>query len=133
MDKILKQIENFHGHLGPYVVVGYRMGLIAKEKLNGNPFSLNAIVWTNTAPPTSCVIDGIQISSGCTLGKGNISIKKSDIIKAEFSNNDGKFLQIVLKPEIKDEIENSINSRNIASHAEKIFKRPDFELFEIKN
>lgn len=131
MYEALKQIKNFHGHLGPYAVIGYRMGLIAKEKVNGNPFSLNATVWTNNIPPMSCVIDGIQISSGCTLGKGNISLKKSNFIKAEFYSKDGQFLQIVLKPEIKEEIDQNVNNKNIINYSEKIFKRSDFELFDI--
>jgi formylmethanofuran dehydrogenase subunit E len=131
MDEALKQIKKFHGHLGPYAVIGYRMGLIAKEKLNDNPFSLNATVWTNNIPPMSCVIDGVQLSSGCTLGKGNISLKKSNVIKAEFSSKDGKFLQIVLKPEIKNEVDQNVNEKNIISYSEKIYQRSDFELFEI--
>jgi formylmethanofuran dehydrogenase subunit E len=132
MNETLKQIEEFHGHLGPYAVIGYRMGLLAKKTLNSNHFSLNATVWTKNTPPMSCVIDGIQISSGCTLGKGNIVVKNSDSVKAEFSSKDGKFLQIVLKPEIKDEIDNNVNEENMVSYSNEIYQRSDFELFEIK-
>ena len=41
MDETLDLIEKFHGHLGPYVVLGYRIGLIANEKLGKDPFSKN--------------------------------------------------------------------------------------------
>jgi formylmethanofuran dehydrogenase subunit E len=133
MDEELTKIKEFHGHLGPYAVIGYRMGLIAKEKLKGCPFSLNAIVFTKKTPPMSCVIDGIQISSGCTLGKGNISVNESDDVKAEFTGKDGQFLEIFLKPEIKKGIETEVNEENMISYSETLFEKPDFELFEIKN
>ncbi|HEC81191.1 MAG TPA: hypothetical protein ENI42_02025, partial [Thermoplasmatales archaeon] len=38
MKETLKRIEQFHGHLGPYVVLGYRMGIIANKFLGENPF-----------------------------------------------------------------------------------------------
>jgi formylmethanofuran dehydrogenase subunit E len=39
-------------------------------------------------PPQSCVLDGIQVSSGCTFGKKNITIKESKCTRAEFRNGD---------------------------------------------
>ena len=35
-------LEEFHGHLGPYAVIGYRMGKIACRELNNDPFSKNS-------------------------------------------------------------------------------------------
>jgi formylmethanofuran dehydrogenase subunit E len=132
MDEELIKIKDFHGHLGPYVVIGYKIGLIAKEKLNNNPFLLNATIWTKTSPPMSCAVDGIQLSSGCTLGKGNICVKKSNELKAEFTGKDGKALEILLKPEIRQDIETNVTEENMANYSEKLFEKPDFELFEIK-
>jgi len=79
MEETLSKIEQFHGHLGPYAVIGYKMGKIAKKQLGSDPFSKEAVIWTGTKPPLSCIIDGIQISSGCTLGKGNISIRQDGV------------------------------------------------------
>jgi len=131
VNETLKQIEQFHGHIGPYAVIGYRMGLIAKKKLGSNPFSKNAVVWTGTTPPISCIVDGIQISSGCTYGKGNIIVKNKGIAKAEFSNKDGKQFQIFLKPEIKNEIDTKVTEENMIDYSEKMFDKSDEELFEI--
>ena len=131
MNDTLKQIERFHGHLGPYVVIGYRMGLIANKKLGSDPFSKKAVVSSGKKPPISCIVDGIQISSGCTLGKGNILINDEDLAKAEFSNKDGKQTIISLKSSIRREIETKVTKENMVSYSEEIFNRTDEELFEV--
>lgn len=77
----LKRLADFHGHLGPYVLLGYRMGLMAKSYFPGKFF---ATVFTGTEPPVSCLIDGVQFSSRCTMGKGNLAIKEGGRPVARF-------------------------------------------------
>ena len=107
MDETLKQIERFHGHLGPYAVIGYKMGEKANKLLGSDPFSKSAVVWAGSTPPMSCIIDGIQLSSGCTLGKGNLSVNSDGLPKARFTNNNGKQIEIVLRSSVwsKGELE----------------------------
>jgi len=82
---LLKAGVDFHGHLGPYLVLGLRMGMVAVEMLKPKGLhELSATVWTETSPPQSCILDGIQVSSSCTLGKGNIRVKESRRTKARF-------------------------------------------------
>lgn len=131
MNKNLKKIEIFHGHLGPYVVIGYKMGLIANKHLGNDSFSKKAIVWTDKKPPLSCIIDGIQISSGCTLGKGNIEIKNDNNTKAEFTHRNGERIIIRLKPEIRNEIDIGISEENLINLSMNIYNKKDTELFEI--
>lgn len=131
LNEALKQIEQFHGHLGPFAVIGYRMGLIANKKLSNDPFKKKAIVFTGTDPPLSCIVDGIQISSGCTYGKGNIVVKNEGIAKVEFFTENGKKIEVKLKPFIKKEIDTTVTEENIISYSEKIFEKSDEELFEI--
>ena len=131
MNEILKQIKKFHGHLGPYVVIGYKMGEIANKKLGNDSFSKKATVWTGTTPPLSCIIDGIQISSGCTLGKGNITIYSEEIPKVQFSNDNGKRVEVMLKEDIQNEITTKVTGENIVSYSEQLFYKSDKELFEI--
>ena len=130
MDETLKNLERFHGHLGPYLVVGYRMGMIANNFLSKDPFSKKVIVDTGVKPPLSCIIDGIQISSGCTLGKGNISINSEGTPKARFICN-GKNVEIVLKPSIQKDIDTNVTEENMTSYSKNLYEKPDEELFEI--
>jgi len=131
MEETLSKIEQFHGHLGPYAVIGYKMGKIAKKQLGSDPFSKEAVIWTGTKPPLSCIIDGIQISSGCTLGKGNISIRQDGGPKVQFKGENGSRLEIILKKHIQQEIDTKVTKENIIRYSEQIFKRSDQELFDI--
>lgn len=131
MNDILTQLAQFHGHLGPYVVIGYRMGVLANDTLGSDPFEKKATVWTGTTPPLSCIVDGIQFSSGCTLGKGTISIKNDCLAQVQFSNKQGKQLTIRLLPDIQQEIDTTITEENIVEYAEQLFEKTDQELFEI--
>ena len=131
MDKILEELEKFHGHLGPYVVLGFRMGEIANKILGKDFFSKSAIVYSGIHPPLSCIIDGVQISSGCTLGKGNIKVNNDGLAKTQFSNNDGNKIEITLKSKIKNEIDTLVTEENIIDYSKKLFQKPDNELFYI--
>jgi len=131
MEEILKKIEQFHGHIGPYVIIGYKMGQISKNILGKDPFSKKAIVWTGNETPLSCIIDGIQLSSGCTLGKGNLIVKNEKIPKVQFITKEGKNLDIILKKDIQNEIETKVNMENISEYSRIIYKKSNHELFEI--
>ena len=98
-DLLDKAIE-FHGHGGPFMVVGLRMGLTALERLDAHGwFDLKCRVMLSWAPPDSCVIDGIQTSSGCTMGKHNIEVEEGEGVAAEFAKG-GERLEIRLRTEV---------------------------------
>jgi len=132
MDETLKKLQDFHGHLGPYAVIGYRMGKIACRVLNNDPFSKSVTVMTGTQPPISCIVDGVQVGSGCTLGKGNIKIQNKKQPIAIFKDKNGKQIKITLKNHIQDEIDTKVTNENIIKYSEKIFKISEEELFELK-
>lgn len=92
-ESILEFGVKFHGHLGPYLVLGLRMGMTAVRTLKPKDLhELSATVWTKKTPPESCLVDGIQVSSGCTLGKGNINVRKARHISAEFRKGDRRIV-----------------------------------------
>lgn len=82
-------LKSFHGHLGPYVIIGFRLGEHAVQRLQGRPhFGLEAEVRCAGAPPESCLLDGVQFSTGCTLGKQNIRHEVGTPVEARFRNRD---------------------------------------------
>ena len=82
---LLQEGVRFHGHLGPYLALGLRMGIVAVRVLKPKALhELSAKVWTKKTPPQSCLLDGIQVSSGCTLGKGNVRVEAAEHIRATF-------------------------------------------------
>ena len=85
MDELVQKAVNFHGHLGPFLIVGLKMGKIALERFGlKRHSSLKVTVDSDIHPPLSCIIDGIQIATGCTFGRGTIKIKQQGIPRAHF-------------------------------------------------
>ncbi len=134
-DDLIKRATAFHGHLGPFLIIGLRIGLLAREKLKPKEIhSIKAIVKTKLRTPYSCIIDGIQVSSLCTLGKNNISVLESDILEAIFETETDK-----IKIRVKEEIINKIislklkrDSPEMIKFSEDIKNLKDLELFEIE-
>jgi formylmethanofuran dehydrogenase subunit E len=124
----LKALSQFHGHLGPYVVIGYRMGLLAKSELQGK---LNAKVFSGLRPPLSCLADGVQFSSGCTLGKGNIEVQDQGLARSEFFCAD-RALVITLKEDVRRDIDLHMTRENEVHLAMSIYRADLDSLFDIK-
>ena len=103
IEDLIPIASHFHGHLGPFLVLGLKAGLTAIKHLGKDPFHMKVIVTTEGAPPTSCFIDGIQLSTGCTLGKMNIEAKRGVDLSALFTLN-GKALKIKVKDEVLEKV-----------------------------
>jgi formylmethanofuran dehydrogenase subunit E len=78
------ELAAFHGHLGPFLVLGYRMGKYARRVLSEDPFLMHAVVYVPDQSPEICIADGVQLGSGCTLGKGNIELVRDPDMRCEF-------------------------------------------------
>jgi len=80
-----ERATEFHGHGGPFMIIGLRMGLAALDLLDSKGwFEIKCRAHLRWAPPNSCVIDGVQSSTGCTMGKHNIEVEEAQGISAEF-------------------------------------------------
>ena len=126
---VVQQSAAFHGHLGPYLVLGLRMGILAKNILGESPFLMTAEIHTKKTPPHSCILDGVQFSSGCTLGKGNITVKEDDHIYGIFSSSSAT-VHITIKRTILVTIP-KVPKPDIESCARDILTKPDEELFVV--
>ena len=128
-DFLLRAVE-FHGHLGPYLVLGLKAGLFANKVLGRDPMKTEALIKIKTTPPESCFVDGVQFSTGCTFGKRNISLTQGKGLHVTFKKNNKK-LTLKLKKEIIKEI-NSLPSEEEAweNLAKDFYQREIKELFE---
>jgi len=128
LNEELETLRKFHGHLGPYVVVGLRMGKHARRKLGEG--MMHALVRTGTKPSISCIIDGIQVSTGCTLGKGNIEVENSDTAEAVFTIGSRR-LAIKLKPYLRKKIDKEMLKEKEIEQSLYYYEMEEEELFEI--
>ncbi len=88
-----------HGHKGPFLALGIRMGLLALRILGSAGFTgIIAEAYTGTEPPISCLVDGLQIATGCTAGKGNLTVLPGGKPEAAFCAN-GRTLRLALREE----------------------------------
>ena len=76
----LAAVTQFHGHLGPAIIFGCRAGMVALDAVGAQGyFDVEVTAQGPFAkPPQSCVLDGLQLSTGATLGKRNLNIVESE-------------------------------------------------------
>lgn len=63
----------FHGHTCPFMPLGYRMGLLALERLGierEKDHTLHTFLEIGEGHPQMCLGDGVQIATGATFAKG---------------------------------------------------------------
>lgn len=131
---LLVAAGRFHGHIGPFLAIGLRMGLLAVEKLGRSPLGMAAVVAVLPKPPRSCTVDGIQFTTGCTLGKCNIEIESdTDNISARFSTKSDS-LVIRLRDDFLKHMEDQLRplpEKGIIDYAFEIMDTRSEEMFEV--
>ncbi|HKZ99714.1 MAG TPA: formylmethanofuran dehydrogenase subunit E family protein [Thermoplasmata archaeon] len=125
----LRALQRFHGHLGVYVTVGLRMGAIGKRSF-GHYKGLRAVVRSKPEPPMLCVVDGVQFASGCTLGKGNISVEPAAEPEVTFEK-EGRRVRVALKPGWRDRIDREMSKERELEQSLFYFELPESELFDV--
>jgi len=142
---IEKELENaiddalkLHGHLGPFLVIGVRMGKAAKEILRsrtGDDFTFQVTIRVPQTTPFSCAIDGIQSTTHCTIGNQKLEIEKSDqeICGSFQVHNSKRALTIRVKRGVIEELMNRF-SRGVTNEelAMQIASMPENALFTIE-
>lgn len=121
----------FHGHLGPFLVLGLKAGLLVNSLFGKDCFKTKAIVTSEPSPPSSCFVDGVQFVTGCTMGKRNIELRKGRDVSVLFLK-ENKGLRLRVKKEIFDCIR-SISSEKTSEEASlSLLNKSANELFEVE-
>ena len=137
---LVRKAAEFHGHLGPFLVIGVRMGLIGvrelKAKENGNELRVTAML--EYSVPFSCVIDGIQVATKCTIGNQKLKLIDSSEIVAEFELQQREKVTVTVNPTTFSRLKNRLLSENVSQEetrklAHIIASMPEEELFTIEN
>lgn len=125
----LLALQRFHGHLGIYVTLGLRMGVIGKRTLGGYK-GLRATVRTVPKPPMMCVVDGVQFGSACTMGKGNIAIEAATEPSVTFEK-EGQRLTISLKAGLREKVDAEMSHEAELERSVFYFTIPETQIFDI--
>lgn len=107
--RLITLTSEFHRHLGIYAILGAKMGLFAREVLGAGHDELRIVSLAGSKPPVSCLNDGLQVSTGATVGHGLFSVRAviPPVPEAEFTYN-GKTIRLILNEGIQDKIESDI-------------------------
>ena len=96
LTRLLEKAAEFHGHLGPFLAIGVRMGLIGLKKIDiqtDDKLTIDASLPLHV--PFSCIIDGLQVTTHCTVGNQKLSLKESESIQARFKRKKDSLEAIV--------------------------------------
>lgn len=109
--KLVVLTNEIHGHLGIYATIGAKMGLHAREMFEKEGISapVSIVSFAGCVPPLGCLNDGLQISTGATLGHGQIKMadEPEKRVEAIFLSGD-KTIHLRLKPEFEAQIRQDI-------------------------
>lgn len=67
--KSLDEVVEFHGHICPGLVLGYRVSLLALKEFKERAIDEELVAIVENS---SCAVDAVQVVTGCTFGKGNL-------------------------------------------------------------
>jgi formylmethanofuran dehydrogenase subunit E len=137
LTSLLEKAAEFHGHLGPFLTVGVRMGLVGLKVINKHDYGkLRIEASIPLHVPFSCIIDGLQFTTHCTIGNQRLSLKDSNIFQVRFKRvNDGLEKIVTLNrsrfKEVESELLGESTPEEVRRLAWKVANIPEDELFRI--
>jgi hypothetical protein len=123
--ELLEKAVSLHGHLGPFLVLGLKMGLRAESSI-GKPVSCE--VSTVGRKPYLCAVDGLKTVLGC-----NIVLKEGEGLSASFSNSGGNEIVLRVKASVIGKYaEKYVGApwKDCEEDAYEVMRSSDEELFE---
>lgn len=138
-EKIAGAVD-FHGHLGPFLVIGVRMGIIGIREIglrDNNYGKLRVTAHLKYSIPISCTLDGLQATTKCTIGNQKLKLIDSPNIAAKFTLPNGKEVTIEINSitynKLKSQLLSEKNSPKEVEHlAQLIASMPEEDLFIIR-
>ena len=97
----LAQVVQLHGHLGPSVVAGARMGMIGLDAVGAKGYFDVEVTCEGplAQPPQACFLDGIQAATGATMGKRTLNWVQADKLVVRVRNTQtGKTVELRPRP-----------------------------------
>jgi len=131
---------DFHGHLGPYLVIGVRMGIIGMRELglrSDNDGKLRVTARLKYSIPVSCIVDGLQVTTKCTIGNQKLKLIDSSDIAAKFTLPSGKEATITVNAATYNKLKSQLlseknSSKEVENLAQQIASMSEGDLFIIR-
>ena len=106
--------NEIHGHLGIYSIIGAKMGLRARQYFHVGVDDISVVSFAGSTPPLSCMNDGLQVSTGGTVGHGLFTVSPELLYRPEATFTfKGKTVRIRLKDHyweiVKEDIQKGVD------------------------
>ena len=139
LDALLKAATDLHGHFGPFLTLGVRMGIVGLRELGAKEgdTQLHITGMLKYAVPISCMLDGIQTSTKCTVGNKRLEWKESNELGAMFLlKNSTRRVEVKVNPTLVQELKRKLDKmphsgEEVRQLASEVASRPEKELFSI--
>jgi pyrimidine-specific ribonucleoside hydrolase len=101
--------NELHRHVGIYAIIGAKMGIRAREYFGVGGDVMQVTSFAGNNPPVSCMNDGIQVSTGATVGHGLLHLAAIDVAEPKFMfEYMGQQIVIRLKSEYKNKLKKDV-------------------------
>jgi len=132
---VIATILDTHGHVGPWAVVGYRMGQRALEELRlpRHSKSLDVVHYTPLEFKFTCAADGVMAVTGATPGKMNIRLEGCPLAELRTVITDrskGRVLTFRILPERARELA-GVTLAQLDAMSQRFAELPDEAIFTI--
>ena len=132
------ELKQVHGHVGPWNVLGWRMGKAALRELGGTwgQHELDIICYIPLKTPYSCFVDGLIVGTGNSMGR--LDIRLGEVmtmadIHVSVQRKDGTGPVLLFKPDQKY-LENILHQPDdqLAALSAECGQLPENKLFTIE-
>jgi len=90
-------------------------------------------VMSKHSVPFSCVIDGIEVATKCTIGNKKLRVRNSSGIAAKFELQNGEQVTVKVNPatfnKLKNKLPENISGEELRELADLVISMPEEELF----
>ena len=100
------EIQRYHGHVGPWNVLGWRIGQAALRELRSEwgSHELEVVCYVPPQTPFTCLVDGLSVGTGNSQGR--LDLRLAEVLTWEESfvavrRKDGKGAVVEFRPRLE--------------------------------
>ena len=135
VETCLSRVLDYHGHLGPWAVIGYRLGERALRE-SGIPRSSKELMVIHRCPEAvqyTCMLDGLHAATGASIGKLTLKhevVPASELRTIVIDRAHAKRYTFTLNPELVSQILN-LDHEHLISEAKRVAGLADEKIFRV--
>ena len=107
---VMVLMNEVHGHIGPWSIVGCKMGLRALDLLDAPHHAVTVISEGGQVPPQGCITDGMMVGAGVTLGHGRVKLSDREYCPAATFIFEDKAVRLEVSPAVSTTIQDTIQT-----------------------